>query len=154
MLVLGIGLVMMATMLLPQADRAAETLHRVRAVELASTIMTEVWSQRFDPNTGDGGVPACDSVQPLSKSCFDNIGTVTKARAAFNNLNDFNGLTQNSMMLGSTTTYAQVYPNYQFNVVIEKGDEAGGRLLNKVVVLNITTPTGEQIRFDAVRSNY
>ncbi|MBM7073071.1 type II secretion system protein [Shewanella sp. 202IG2-18] len=149
MLVLGIGLTMMATMLFPQADRAAETLHRMRAAELAQSIMNEVWSKPFDPNTGNGGTPACDAT--AANACQYTITTgSSKPRDQFDNLNDYNGLTETANMLNSNQTYVDVYPNYRFRVTVV-GDAVTH---TKRIQIEVTTPSNETIRFDAIRSNY
>ncbi len=145
---LGIGLTMMATMLFPQADRAAETLHRMRATELAESVMNEVWSKAFDPNTGNGGVPACSAT--ASNACDYTIGATSSPRNQFDNLNDYNGMTQSANMLNSNQSYADVYPNYQLAVQII-GNAANQ---TKHIVIRVTTPSNETIRFDAIRSNY
>lgn len=148
MLVLATGLVMMATMLFPQADRAAETLHRMRATELAQSLMNEVWSKAFDPNTGSGGTPACD--ETALNLCDYAIASVAKNRNQFDNLNDYNGLNQNSRMLNSDQTYAEVYPDYRLNLTV-----TGNRSIqSKQIIIEVTTPGNETIRFDAIRSNY
>ncbi len=148
MLVLGTGLVMMSTMLFPQADRAAQTLHRMRAAELAQSVMEEIWSKAFDPNTGGGGTPVCGAA--ASNPCDYGISGSDKSRDQFDNLNDYNGLNQNSLMLNSDQTYAEIYRNYQLSVTIE-GDSPAG---TKHIIINVTTAMNETIRFDAIRSNY
>jgi len=55
MLVIGIAIVMLTSMLFPQADRAASNLHRVRSAELAHSVMNEIWGKRYDQNTNANG---------------------------------------------------------------------------------------------------
>ncbi|WP_246029043.1 type II secretion system protein [Parashewanella tropica] len=148
MMVLGIGLVLMATMLYPQADRAAENIHRMRAAELAKSLMNEIWSKRYDPNSGVGGIPACGS--PSGTSCSSPSSSSVKSRNSFDNLNDYNGLNQNNLMLDSNQTYAQRYPNYQLNVSVSSTNLS----VSKTIVITVTTPLNEAIRFTAIRSNY
>ncbi|RLV59037.1 type II secretion system protein [Parashewanella curva] len=147
MMVLGIGLVLMATMLYPQADRAAENLHRMRAAELAQSVMNEIWSKRYDPKTGEGGIPRCT---PTGNDECTVSGTSGNSRSDFNNLNDYAGLDQDDTMLGSSKKYADLYPNFKLNVSISSNNPA----VSKIITITVTTPLNEAIRFTAIRSNY
>ncbi|MGL5669393.1 MAG: type IV pilus modification PilV family protein [Shewanella sp.] len=150
MLVIAIAIVMLSSMLFPQADRAAKTLHRVKSAELAHSVMNEIWGKRYDQNTNaNGGVPACGS--PLGSSCSAVLGPETgEGRNDFNDVDDYHGLTQNATMLNSSQTYAQVYPNYQLSVSVAYGTAPN----TKLVTINVTTPDNEVITYNLVRSNY
>ncbi|KPN76384.1 MSHA biogenesis protein MshD [Shewanella sp. Sh95] len=150
MLVIAIAIVMLSSMLFPQADRAAKTLHRVKSAELAHSVMNEIWGKRYDQNTNaNGGVPACGS--PLGSSCSANLGPEAgEGRNDFNDVDDYHGLTQNATMLNSSQTYAEVYPNYQLSVSVAYGSAPN----TKLVTINVTTPDNEVITYNLVRSNY
>lgn len=152
MLVMGIAITMMTSMLFPQADRAAKTLHRVRSAELAHGILNEIWGKRFDQFTNaNGGVPACGS--PLGMTCtaetaFGPDGGET--REQFNDVDDYHGLSETKLMLNSTQSYAAFYPNYRLEVIVGLGTVAN----TKLITVKVTTPDGEVITYQAVRSNY
>ncbi|ABN63297.1 MULTISPECIES: type IV pilus modification PilV family protein [Shewanella] len=150
MLVIGIAIVMLTSMLFPQADRAASTLHRVRSAELAHSVMNEIWGKRYDQNTNaNGGTPACDS--PLGSNCSTSLGPeVGESRNSFNDVDDYNGLNETATMLNSTQTYAAAYPNYQLSVTVAYGPAPN----TKLVTINVTTPDNEVITYNLVRSNY
>lgn len=150
MLVIAIAIVMLSSMLFPQADRAAKTLHRVKSAELAHSVMNEIWGKRYDQNTNaNGGVPACGS--PLGSSCSANLGPEAgEGRNDFNDVDDYHGLTQNATMLNSSQTYAEAYPNYQLSVTVAFGQSPN----TKLVTINVTTPDNEVITYNLVRSNY
>ena len=152
MLVLGIGLVMMATMLYPQADRAAESLHRMRATELAQSVMNEIWNKKYDPNTGNNGAqPACGSNELGALPCLNRFSSLSgQNRNDYDSLDDYNGLNQNSLMLDSNQTYAQIYPNYRLAVSVS----AGAASNTKLITISVTAPNNETIVFNALRSNY
>lgn len=152
MLVLSIALVMLATMLFPQADRAAEALHRTRSAELAHAVMNEIWGKRFDQNTNpNGGVPACNS--PSGLACSTVLGPDTgEGRDQFNDVDDYHGLTINSFMFNSTQTYASVYTNFNMTVSVQYVD--AGTQAEKLITVNVTTPNNEVITYQTVRSNY
>ncbi|QLE87079.1 MULTISPECIES: prepilin-type N-terminal cleavage/methylation domain-containing protein [Shewanella] len=162
MVVIGIAMVMLTSMLFPQAERASETLHRVRSAELAHSLLNEIWAKRYDGNTNaNGGVPACDAVAnldlgiPAGLPCTDEVdfgdGGGSIARNDFNDVDDYHGLNQASLMLNSTESYASQYPNYELavSVTYPYGDKSA-----KLIAIDVTTPSGELIRFNAVRSNY
>jgi MSHA pilin protein MshD len=149
MLVMGIAITMMTSMLFPQADRAAQTLHRVRSAELAHGILNEIWGKRFDQNTNaNGGVPACGS--PLGLACSTTMGREGENRNDFNDVDDYNGLTHTDLMLNSAQTYAAIYPNYRLNVTVTLGTVVN----TKLITIDVTMPAGEVITYQAVRSNY
>ena len=153
MLVLSIAIVMLTSMLLPQADRAVETLSRVRSAELAHSVMNEIWGKRFDENTNsNGGIPACNSTAPSHPgvSCSSTLGPDSENRNEFNDVDDYHGLNINSTMLDSNQTYAEVYLGYQMEVeVVYQNGQA-----QKLITINVTTPSNEVITYQAVRSNY
>ncbi len=166
MVVISIAFVLLSTMLFPQAERAADTLHRVRSAELAHSILNEIWGKRYDQNTNaNGGVPACGALEkpilglPAGLACTaeDNLGPdmingIEETRNNYNDVDDYNGLTINSPMLNSSETYAQRYINYQLSVKVEYNNLPS--LNTKLVTIDITTPKGEVMTFNAIRSNY
>ncbi len=174
MVALSIALVMLTSMLFPQADRAAETLHRVRSAELAHSVMNEIWGKRYDQNTNpNGGIPACgasprsDLGLPKGDDCTTpgNLGPDTgENRNSYNDVDDYHGLNQNSLMLNAAVTtgvnadtYASRYPNYLLAVAVTYSNtlDLNGKLIKaKLITVTVTTPSGEQIVYNAVRSNY
>jgi MSHA pilin protein MshD len=160
MVVISIAFVMMSTMLFPQAERAAESMHRVRSAELAHSILNEIWGKRYDQNTNsNGGVPACGAVPkpllglPAGKKCTKkkDLGA-EESRDNYNDVDDYNGLNINSKMLNSTQTYAERYINYQLNVSVIYHEHPD--LNRKLITVDVTTPKGEVITYNAIRRNY
>ncbi len=162
MVVLSIALVLLTSMLFPQADRAAETLHRVRSAELAHSILNEIWSKRYDQNTNaNGGTPACGAVArpdlglPAGLDCTaeGNLGPETgETRNSYNDVDDYHGLSHTSLMLNSANTYESEYPNYQLSISVSYLDHPS--LNRKLITIDVTTPSNEVITYNAVRSNY
>ncbi|WP_350431968.1 prepilin-type N-terminal cleavage/methylation domain-containing protein [Shewanella sp. H8] len=153
MMVIGIAIVMLTSMLLPQADRAAKTLHRVRSAELAHSVMNEIWGKRYDQQTNpNGGVPACDAPAGNTCSAVSALGNDGETRDTFNDVDDYDGLDQTANMLDSSQTYAQAYPNYQLNVSVTYLNSA--TKAQKLITVDVTTPANEVITYQAVRSNY
>ena len=159
MMVIGIAIVMLTSMLFPQADRSAATLHRVRSAELAHSVMNEIWGKRYDQNTNpNGGVPACNASGGLACSYAlvtggtPFLGPDGESRDNFNDVDDYNGLDQTANMLDSSQTYAQAYPRYELHVSITYLDSA--TKAQKLITVDVTTPAGEVITYNAIRSNY
>ncbi|NRB22618.1 type II secretion system protein [Shewanella sp.] len=162
MVVLSIALVLLTSMLFPQADRAAETLHRVRSAELAHSLLNEIWSKRYDQHTNsNGGVPACGAVArpalglPAGEDCTleQDFGPETgENRNSFNDVDDYHGLNEGSLMLNSDNTYASEYPNYRVSVTVTYVDASN--METKLIRIDVTTPNSEMITYNAVRSNY
>ncbi|MEC4725450.1 type II secretion system GspH family protein [Shewanella sp. D64] len=161
MVVLSIALVMLATMMFPQADRAVDTLSRVRSAELAHSLLNEIWGKRYDQNTNaNGGVPACGAAArpdlglPAGLACTPaaDLGPDTgETRNTFNDVDDYNGLNQNSKMLNSNDTYLSQYKNYLLSVSVTYPNPNRN---SKLIAISVTTPSGEAITYDAIRSNY
>ena len=160
MMVIGIAIVMLTSMLFPQADRAASTLQRVRSAELAHSVMNEIWGKRYDQNTNpNGGIPACNSSEgsdcsyALATDGAPSLGPDDgENRDTFNDVDDYKDLNETAKMLDSSQTYAQVYPRYQLNVLVEYLDAATQG--QKLITVAVTTPANEVITYQAVRSNY
>jgi MSHA pilin protein MshD len=159
MMVIAIAIVMLTSMLFPQADRAAKTLHRVRSAELAHSVMNEIWGKRYDQNTNaNGGVPACDS--PAGSACsyalaVDGtpfLGPDGESRDTFNDIDDYDGLSESDNMLDSSQTYAQAYPRYKLKVSVSYIDST--TKAQKLITVAVTTPASEEITYQALRSNY
>ncbi|MGX9461956.1 type IV pilus modification PilV family protein [Shewanella sp. A14] len=152
MMVIGIAIVMLTSMLFPQADRAAATIHRVRSAELAHSVMNEIWGKRYDQNTNaNGGVPACNASGGIACTSAGLLGP-EESRDMFNDVDDYHGLDETDNMLDSSQTYAQAYPRYQLNVSVEYLDPT--TQAKKLITVDVTTPVGEVITYQAVRSNY
>jgi MSHA pilin protein MshD len=159
MMVIAIAIVMLTSMLFPQADRAAKTLHRVRSAELAHSVMNEIWGKRYDQNTNpNGGVPACDSSAgsacsyALAVDGTPFLGPDGETRDTFNDIDDYDGLSESDNMLDSSQTYAQAYPRYRLKVTVEYLDSA--TKAQKLITVAVTTPANEEITYQALRSNY
>jgi len=166
MMVIGIAIVMLTSMLFPQADRAASTLHRVRSAELAHSVMNEIWGKRYDQNTNpNGGVPACGS--SAGSACSDALAVDEtpflgpddsdtpdgiETRNNFNDVDDYDDLNEDAKMLNSSQTYAQAYPRYKLTVTVEYLDST--TKAQKLITVDVTTPAGEVITYQALRSNY
>ncbi|RKF21369.1 type II secretion system protein [Alginatibacterium sediminis] len=164
-IVLAISLVFLATAIFPESGRSVSNLHRVRAAELAHSILNEAWNSRYDENSGpSGGLPACNGNDPLSKTCTpsslfgpcvaNDCGQV-KPRDFYSDVDDYHGLNQNTLMVSSSRTYSDDYPGYQVEVTVYYPSSSGAEdQSQKIIEVAVTTPGNEVIPFHAIRSNY
>lgn len=149
MLVLAIALVLLSSMLFPQADRAAMTLQRVRSAELAQSVLNEIWGKRYDEHSNiNGGVPACGS--PSALACSTQMGPEGEGRNDFDDVDDYHGLNETQFMLNSSQRYIDRYPGFKLAVEVSTSSP----LVSKLIAIHVTTPQGEVITYHAVRSNY
>lgn len=80
------------------------------------------------------------------------MGNDGESRDAFNDVDDYHGLDQDDMMLDSSQTYAQAYPNYEIQVSVTYLDSV--TKAQKLITVDVTTPSNEVITYQTVRSNY
>ncbi|MBO2605119.1 prepilin-type N-terminal cleavage/methylation domain-containing protein [Shewanella algae] len=150
MLVLGIALVLLTSVLFPQSDHAAQTLHRVRSAELAQAVINEIWGKRYDEHSGaNGGLPACDGLGGVSCTQVSDYGPDGESRDQFDDIDDYHGLNEQSLMLNSSLSYQSHYPGYSLSVQVSQYQAN-----SKLVTVTVTTPAGEAIRYDVLRSNF
>lgn len=127
-----------------QAVRGSnDPLIRLRALELGQAQLDEILARKFDENTPNGGVPACDSTGGpvcagiVADSDYDDVG-------------DYNGFVDNS------------HSGYSIQVsVVEAGDDLGliasrARLITVTVSAPAlsTSPSGSSINLSAYRVNF
>lgn len=165
MLVLSIATVLLTSVLFPQSDRAAATLQRVRASELAGSVLNEIWGKAYDENSGFGGVPACNTncteEKDFGPDLIDPNDTSGKkeTRDEFDDVDDYHSendytdpdSTKGYHMLNSSLTYHEAYPGYKLHVSVSS---PAGSKISKLITITVTTPAGEEIQFNALRSNY
>lgn len=154
----------------PQSRLSVEPVWQVRASELAQSLMSEINAKAFDEQSSlSANGPRCNEGTPCTSS--GNLGPDTgESRAAFDDVDDYNGLNQSGaailsaqgvpMLYNGESLYAgftvQVQVYYDDN---EDGvnDDAGGSgaVVGNVkrIVITVTTPGGEAITFSSYRWN-
>ncbi|MCH1924116.1 type II secretion system GspH family protein [Shewanella sp. C32] len=150
MLVFSIAIVLLTSVLFPQSDRAAQTLQRVRAAELAQSVLNEIWGKAYDDETPIGGVPAACNPNDNNSLCSNHIGPDDEGRNDYDDVDDYDGMDESAPQLNSNRTYEDDYPGFHLKVSVTANDDNSAKLIQVIV----TTPQNEKIAFDAVRSNY
>ena len=129
------------------SGRSADPLNQTRAVALAQIYMDEILSRRYDENTPVGGFPR-------EPGC--TINTEEGSRADYDDVDDYNEITDAVPENAEGTGLAADYAGFQVSVAIEcAGDEIGLAADEaKRIDLTITDPSGQGYDFSAYRANY
>ena len=103
---------------------------KVRAVESAQSKLDEILALKYDHNTPTGGVPACDSTNPLGLVCTN------APDADMNDIDDFNG-------------YSDVpYTGYTRNVTVTTASN------EKLIIVTVAGPRNISVILAAYRANF
>jgi len=137
--------------------QAPVALVRTRALEIAQAYLDEIATRRYDENTGQGGVPRCDSADPGAQSCSNLLGPESgETRASYDDVDDYNGLDDSP----PKDVAGNPFPGYdgyrvQINVAYA-GTEVGlsNDRLAKRVTITITAPDGQTIPVAFYRGNF
>ncbi len=137
--------------------QAPEALVRTRALEIAQAYLDEIATKRYDENTGQGGVPRCDSTDPGARPCSNVLGPEAgETRAVFDDTDDYHGLDDSPPRDASGNPFPG-YAGYRVQVsVAYAGTEVGlaNDRLAKRVTLIVTTPLGDTIPVSVYRGNF
>lgn len=181
---LGFGMVLLSTLIFPQAGKSVTPIQQSRAAELGQALLDEILGRKFDQCSGhDGLTLAADcSNNPLGSFRCDEAGVsciaaiaacpasgVTAAteeldgsgqplRALFNDVDDYHCLDQAGDAiedaLGQPLTGR--YPGFRVEVqVAYAGTELGlAERAAKRISVTVTAPSGDAIELVGFRGNY
>lgn len=159
--VLAISLTLITTLLFPQARNSVQAVYQVRAVELGQSLLNEILSKRFDEASNpNGGTPRC-SEQATSCTAPPSLGPEELTRAEFDDVDDYNGLTQAGATIESATgsSLGSLYNGFSLTVTVfydanQDGIDDSASGLYKRIAVTVTTPDGTTVPFVAYRGNY
>ncbi|WP_022945528.1 prepilin-type N-terminal cleavage/methylation domain-containing protein [Pseudoalteromonas ruthenica] len=147
--IFAIAMVIVFTLIAPQARQSAEPLVQVKAAKLGQSLMNEILGKAYDENS-DRSPPfqRCDE-KPVG--CSTTRGPEEGSRDLYDDVDDYNGL--------SITDVGGTYSGFAASVVVAiDGDYDQSSNDNieqaKRIEVTITAPNGERYRFDAYRGNY
>lgn len=158
----GVALVFYTTV-----RQSPEPLLNMRAAALGQAYLDEILPKRYDENSGQGGIPRCDSTDPGAKPCSTTLGPDVsptnppnpETRAQYDDVDDYNGLNE-SPPRDALGNVLPGYANYrvQVSVVYAGNGPDGLGLANlqdaKLITVTVTTPSGDRMVFSAYRVNY
>ncbi|WP_022940304.1 prepilin-type N-terminal cleavage/methylation domain-containing protein [Psychromonas hadalis] len=160
--VLAIAMMIMNTMLISQSKDALEPLYRLRASQLGQSIMQDILSRAYDENSDhNGGLYRCGEVWFSNASetdCSSGTGTdsIAERDGGHQNFNDVDDFITDGFE--SAVSYGDVlggdlppqYNNYAVKIEVVS---VTANISKKIAVI-IKTPSGEKIRFSALKGNY
>ncbi len=129
------------------AGRSADPLNQTRAVALAQIYMDEILGRRYDEATPIGGVP---------KASGCNVNTEEADRADFDDVDDYDAITNAAPENAEGDPLGADYSNFQISVSVQcAGAEVGLPADDaKRIDLAITDPSGQGYNFSVYRANY
>jgi MSHA pilin protein MshD len=154
--VLGVALTGVTLAINHALQQAPKTLVQTRAMEIAQSYLEEILQKRFDQNTGQGGIPRCDSTDNNAKACSNSLGPDSETRGWYNDVDDYNGINDQPPVTATGTTVSN-YQDYRVQVsVAYAGNELGfsDNRHAKRITVSVTTPLGNAIPVSAYRVNY
>ena len=155
--VLGLGLTGVTLVINQTVTQAPKALVQTRAMELAQSYLDEILQTRFDQNSGQGGIPRCDSTDNLAQACSNTLGPESaETRAWYNDVDDYNGI-NDQPPLSATGASLINYADYRVQVSVGyAGTELGlaNNRAAKRITVTVTTPLGNVIPVSAYRVNF
>lgn len=159
--VMAIALVVISSLIVPQARRSIEPVYQFRAAELGSSLMNEILSKSFDEysdHTG-GGLWRCSEAKPNGQAtactAAGNYGpdTTMELRQSFNDVDDYYTAGQFINISDSMgVDLGQDYRNFSYRVAIDSSEYGINQA--KRIDLWIQAPNGVEYAFSAYRWNY
>lgn len=151
----GISLVINRTV-----QQSPEALVQTRAMELAQTYMDEILTKRYDEQSGQGGIPRCDSTDNAAKPCsntFGADGAVETDRLQYDDVDDYHNLNELPPTSIVDGTNLSNYNSYRVQVAVTYAGNELGLTDNrgaKRITISVTTPLNNVIPVSAYRLNF
>ena len=165
---IAIAFSIMSTWIIPASERSADTLHQIRAAELAQSVLSEISSKAFDENSdkhggnircGESGI-TCTAEASLGADAGENN------RSLFDDVDDYHGLDYDAGEIeDSQGNVLSAYIGYEMTitvgndsdyngVTISGGDAGDDTSTAKLITVRIVLPTDAQFTFSTYRVNF
>lgn len=135
---------------------SSDPMIAIRAVELGQAYLDEILAKRFDENSGQGGVPRCDSTDPGALACTLVAGTEGEAtRADFDDVDDYHDPVDTAPTDINGIALAN-YASYLVAIAVAYAGADVGLGANgaKRITVTVTSPKGHTFNIDAYRVNF
>jgi MSHA pilin protein MshD len=155
--VLALGLVGVTLVINRTVLQSPQALVQTRAMELAQAYLDDILAKRFDENSGQGGLPRCSSTDHNQKPCSATLGAEEGIRSDYDDVDDYDGISDDPPLALSTDTALDRYDGYSVSVdVTQAGNELGyaDNARAKRITVSVTTPLGNSVPVSAYRVNY
>lgn len=159
---LAIALVLLSTLLYPQAFRSAEPVLQLRAANLGQALIDEVIAKSFDENSPrNGDLTRCGETSGPTCTAPGLLGPDTgEDRATFDDVDDYHQLHVSYPALSDATgsSLAARYPSFSFRISVcysnASGQCSAGVTAYKRVLITTITPVGQELDFSVIKGNY
>ena len=145
--IIGIALVALSGTLFSAVGRNADPLWQAKATHLAQAYLDEILAMRYQENTalGGGAVGSCSIDGPEE-------GTGVANRSLYDDVDDYNGLTESADFLDTATTSS--YSGYTVSIEVKCRDHVDAISdHSKLIIITITSPTNQSLIFSAFRAD-
>ncbi len=145
---------------------APQALVKTRAMEIAQAYLDEIATKKYDENTGQGGLPACDSAAGPNctneRACGSALnptvlfGPDNETRSTYNDVDDYH-CTDDNPPVDAAGNSNPDYADYRVQISVSYAGNDLGLADNryaKLINLLITTPFGDTIPVSYYRTNY
>ena len=149
--VLGIALAGLVSALSVGIGRSAQPMWEGKALELTQAYLDEILAMAFDDQTPSGGGEVSAALTPCS---YSNEG---QGRELFDDVDDYNGVSDNPPVLIDSTIDMSRYTNYQVDIlVVCAGTDLGldSDDMAKRITITISVPSGEARSVAIYKGNY
>lgn len=146
--VLGIALSALSSSLFNSVGRNADPLWQSKASQLSQAYLDEILAMRYQDSSplGGGAINGCAEDGPEAGEVGD--------RNSFDDVDDYNGLTETANFLDSSINSVSTYSDYSVSITVRCKDHLNGNSnYSKLIVLTITSPTKQQLVFSAFRAD-
>ena len=177
MVVFAVAMVMVVSVIMPQARQGIHPIWQVRAVSLGQSLLSEITSKAFDETsiTASGRVACNDTTNCTESGALGADGS--ESRTTFDDIDDYNGLVlsgvdiSNAMGQSYSSDISELFLGFSATVSVSYDDNfdgvndddlnSDGILDSGTLVGNqkrievvIYTPEGEAITFSSYRANF
>lgn len=158
--VLALGLAGVTLVINRTVLQSPEALVQTRAMEIAQAYLDEIIAKRFDENSGQGGLPRCDSTDTNAQGCGASLGPDNPpetSRALYDDVDDYHGLSHSPPRALATGSALGNYSGFDVSVeVVLAGTELGysDNARAKRVTVTVATARGNRYAVSAYRINF
>ena len=165
MLVFAIAVTFFVSFIVPQTTRSIDPILQVRATELAQSLINEISGKSFDENSSRNSNIRCGEAAATACTLPAALGPDNESRAAFNDVDDFDGLNESGENILSATgekiviNAVNLYQGFRANVAVFYDADLDGSPDNavsttKLITVTVTMPNNENMVFATYRYNY
>ena len=155
--VVGVAVAGLASLFVSSAGHSHEPYLRERALAVANAFMDEILNKRWDENTPlGGGCVNTGSAACASGPAPAGIGTEETTRAAYDDIDDYNAIVNQTPPQDADANAMPGYDGYSVSVnVTQPGAWNGVAGVDvKRIVVSVTASAGETVSLTAYRLNF